>query len=273
MVRRGFVHPVVAAAAIVACINSATAQSQSAPTLTIAVVGGDSEASRATMKGVEFGLSEARHAARLFRRHVDRANATDCVLVQHAQVLVYAGEPRQAARVAEQCRNNGVVFINALASGDSLRVTCSRFVYHVPASDAMRRAASPSGRVEMWDKSLERFGAGQLNDRYRQAGGEMSSAEWAGWMAVKIAWEAFLRTSDGSASAIADWLSSDAAQFDGHKGAPLSFRSWNHQLRQPLYVIDDDGQVGEVPSLSRPDVAVRDLLDTLGGSQGDRQCE
>ncbi len=102
----------------------------------------------------------------------------------------------------------------------------------------------------------------------------MTSGAWAGWMAVKIAWESFLRTPDGSAIAMASHLDRDTTHFDGHKGVPLSFRRWDHQLRQPLYVVTKNGDsITEIPSLSRSDIPMRELLDTIGDRQGDVACD
>ena len=40
----------------------------------------------------------------------------------------------------------------------------------------------------LWDASLERFGATQLNDRYRRRFGVgMDGPAWAGWFAAKLA--------------------------------------------------------------------------------------
>jgi hypothetical protein len=278
LVRRVFLRPLAAAAMIGMTFGGAGfSHAQGSSVLRLAVAGGESDMSMATMRGIDLGIAEARHAAALFRKTLERIDARDCLASGPAQLLVYAGDPDRAGSVSAQCASRGIVFINAIASADSLRERCSRFIYHVAASDSMGRTAVASagrrGTAEMWDKSLERFGAGQLNDRYRQTGGEMGSAEWAGWISVKIAWEAFLRSPANSSSAIADWLSRDATHFDGHKGAPLSFRSWDHQLRQPMYVLVEGSPLAEVPSLSRPGVPMRDLLDSLAGAQGDRRCD
>jgi len=91
--------------------------------------------------------------------------------------------------------------------------------------------------VVLWGSTLERYGASQINDRYRaryRIG--MDGAAWAGWAAVKIAAEAALRTKSTDPAKLIEYLESSATSFDGHKGWPLSFRFADHQLRQPLYV-------------------------------------
>ena len=232
--------------------------------------------------GIALGIREAQHAAGLFGRQITEAPLTDAAGWPEIQALVFAGDPADAAKVAVECTRGGILFLNAVAPDDQLRRTgCTRMTFHVTASESMRRTAADSAgksgadvEVELWHPSLERFGAGQLNDRYRATGKEMSSRAWAGWMAVKVAWETFLRASEPSGRAMAAHLERDSTHFDGHKGAPLSFRSWDHQLRQPLYVVSGEGNsVSEVPSLSRSDVPMRELLDTIGDREGQTRCE
>ena len=56
-------------------------------------------------------------------------------------------------------------------------------------------------------------------------------------MAMKILWESSLKADAMSATAISQWLTSDRARFDGHKGAQLAFTSGSNELRQPIYLV------------------------------------
>jgi ABC-type branched-subunit amino acid transport system substrate-binding protein len=102
-----------------------------------------------------------------------------------------------------------------------------------------------------WHPSLERYGAAQLNDRYRaRFGTPMRASAWLGWMAVKVAFESALRSrqADG-ALGVPDLIREDL-RFDGHKGRPLTFDRGDHRLRQPLYAVDvGDQQNGSARSL------------------------
>jgi hypothetical protein len=66
-----------------------------------------------------------------------------------------------------------------------------------------------------------------------------------------------------------------APPFDGHKGEALTFRKWDHQLRQPLYVAgprkreDIGGQLGPFAVLA--DVGGKNL-DALGTAMADSRC-
>lgn len=91
-------------------------------------------------------------------------------------------------------------------------------------------------RADSWAPGLERFGAGQLNDRFRARFGAeaaMRGAAWAGWFAMKAVVEAALRARVEDAASIRRALL--AGRFDGHKGEPLVF-SREGILAHPLYV-------------------------------------
>jgi hypothetical protein len=87
-------------------------------------------------------------------------------------------------------------------------------------------------------------------------------------------WESALRARSAEPAALLRYLESDAAQFDGHKGRPLSFRSWDHQLRQPLYVTAPSADASvEVPR-GQPGAgeSSRDVLDRLGTPREKSEC-
>jgi ABC transporter substrate binding protein (PQQ-dependent alcohol dehydrogenase system) len=135
------------------------------------------------------------------------------------------------------------------------------------------------GRAAAWDARLERFGAAQLNQRYRtrfgaEMGAEMGAEGWAGWFAVKLLWESSLRARSVSAAVLLRFVDGPAAQWDGHKGRPLSFRPWDHQLRQPLYVTGPaTAEPVEIPRASPGrEESSRDLLDHLGTPRSQTQC-
>jgi hypothetical protein len=95
------------------------------------------------------------------------------------------------------------------------------------------RAAGPG---ELWQASLESFGAAQLNQRFRaRFNAPMSSMAWAGWMAVKIVTESALRTRSNEPRVLAKYMLDSTTRFDGHKGRPLSFSLLDHHLWQPVY--------------------------------------
>jgi hypothetical protein len=92
-------------------------------------------------------------------------------------------------------------------------------------------------RVELWHPSLERFGARQLNDRYRAGThSDMTSDAWLGWLSMKILSESAIRAAANAPEALNAYLHAPTTQFDGHKGSPLWFDRTG-ELQQPLYIV------------------------------------
>ncbi|HEX6749799.1 MAG TPA: ABC transporter substrate-binding protein [Longimicrobium sp.] len=267
---------------------AASAQQPNGDTLRIGLVLPDSAARTPAMasaaRGVVMGAEEAARSAALFGRTVRLVEGADAArLVGEGRVLALLGgfgdaECRALGGLAQA---RGVVFVDLGCAGDALRGReCRRASFHVAPSAAMRAVASAlagvaGGGVEMWDTRLERFGADQLNQRFRARFGEgMDSQGWAGWFAVKMLWESALRARSAEPAALLRYLESDAAQFDGHKGRPLSFRPWDHQLRQPLYVAAPSADAPvEVPR-AQPgaDESSREVLDRLGTPREKSEC-
>ena len=225
------------------------------------------------LDGVRLGLSEAQRAASLFGRESMNLASRD-----EAQVLIASVGPEACRSIAEQCDREKKILIDCGSRANALRrEVCSRFVFHVEASEAMYADAqkqAPGRSVTLWTASLEKYGASQLNDRFRSAAGyPMDSLAWTGWLAVKIVWESYLRLSSSDTSMIAQRIAS--GEFDGHKGAQLSFRAWDHQLRQPLYSVqaaDPHDLPREIPDAAEARGTTRELLDTLGDSARETEC-
>jgi branched-chain amino acid transport system substrate-binding protein len=137
--------------------------------------------------------------------------------------------------------------------------------------------------VASWYHELERFSARELNRRfYRRFEKPAEGFAWANWAAVKLVMEGVLRSASTEAAALVNYLEG-APPFDGHKGRPLTFREWNHQLRQPLYVLkarEDKPEnpwdrlqlIAEMPPPATPGKSVIEALDVLGEPQSESPC-
>jgi ABC-type branched-subunit amino acid transport system substrate-binding protein len=227
--------------------------------------------------GLVLGIEEATRAASMFGGAVELASISDSRFdTRGLSAVIGDDNPARCIAFSSQAGEAGVPFLNVACSADALRgEDCRRTLFHIAPSDAMNRdalaAARSHGSAVAWHPSLERFGADTLNRRFQSRfNREMTSEAWTAWMAVKVLWEASLRVRSGEAGKLIEHLNRDTTQFDGHKGAPLSFRSWDRQLRQPLYVVSDS-HVVEVPA-AKPDEAVRDMLDRLGTRASGSQC-
>jgi len=215
----------------------------------VAVLGSDSTDS--FRRGVGLGLSEANRAASLFHRK-------PVAMVKESAADVVLGR-------AEYSPRSETVYFNCGARSDAYRSRCDTHVFHVAASEGMYARARNAAHepVEVWSSQLERYGAAQLNDRFFAAtGSHMDGPAWCGWFAMKVVWESVLQMKGEGAGGLRDHLVKATTQFDGHKGAPLSFRSSDHQLRQPLYVITN-GRPRDVPDTARSSGSMRDALDSI----------
>ncbi len=135
-----------------------------------------------------------------------------------------------------------------------------------------RVVAGAAGLVaDWWHWASERYGAPQLNNRFvEKAARPMTGYDWAAWMAVKAIAEAVLRTGSGDFATLRDYIEGDQLILDGFKGNRLSFRSWNHQLRQPIMLTSPNYVIAIAPLegfLHRTN-----NLDTLGQDQRESQC-
>jgi ABC-type branched-subunit amino acid transport system substrate-binding protein len=258
--------------------------------LRIAFVMDEDDAAIRAARGVTLGVEEAARTGEMLGRTIQLATlgsaAATGVLARAEPVAALMGGFGEAAcgALGETASSLAALFVNVGCGADALRGECRPHVFHVQASARMyadalaARSGDAANAVEavLWHPSLERFGAAQLNDRFRaRFGMGMDGAAWAGWMAVKVLWEASLRARTVEAAGIRDYLAREATQFDGHKGWPLSFRAWDHQLRQPLDLVADGGArvVGEVPARAADGGASsRELLDRLGTSASTSAC-
>jgi hypothetical protein len=228
------------------------------------------------LRGIELGLDEAKHAASMFGSSIEAMMFTlESSRTQRVAALLGGATADECAQLAMVATERECLYVNVRCRSDSLRAACANNAFHVAPSDAMVRDAltqtktPPGAWVEAWDGALDRFGADTLNQRFHSRFHEpMSSDAWAGWMSIKILWEAHLRVRSTDAKTLAAHLLRDTTQFDGHKGRALSFRATDHQLRQPVYVMvrDNDAArvVGEQPSPARADESTRESLDRIG---------
>jgi hypothetical protein len=233
-----------------------------ATVLRIGLLDGD-DADR--LDGALLGLEEARHAAVLFGGDVQLTKISEKATSGHTAII--------GDHDAERCARLGrtSLVMNVSCASNALRgERCAPTLFHVAPSERMLDDAG-SGAMA-WDASLERFGADTLNQRFRSRFGRaMTAPAWTSWLAVKILWEASLRARSTDSTAIARYLTRETTQFDGHKGRPLSFRAWDRQLRQPLYVRTAEKLV-EAPAEAKSDESPRETLDRIGTPAAESSC-
>lgn len=138
-------------------------------------------------------------------------------------------------------------------------------------------------RAVAWEPTLDAYGARELNARYLQTYGEpMEQAAWAGYQAVKMLFEGAMFTGSTAPDKILPYMADQNTAFDIWKGIVASFRPWDHQLRQPLYLTAVDGTsetdklvgqlVGELPAIYLPGTDPIERLDQLGDMADVSRC-
>ena len=137
-----------------------------------------------------------------------------------------------------------VVFV---AQQESVRVTIP--VIPFPLANAQTRdyivsyrsaapETAPDFRIAPWEATLASPEAEAFNTRYiTRWGAPAEPPAWSAYHAIKIISEAVIATGSVDGDALVDYLENSGAEFDLLKGPGVSFRQWDHQLRQPLYVI------------------------------------
>jgi ABC transporter substrate binding protein (PQQ-dependent alcohol dehydrogenase system) len=122
-----------------------------------------------------------------------------------------------------------------------------------------------------WARPHEQWGATQLQDRFRrQAKRWMTDRDYAAWMAIRAIGEAASRTQSTDPAVISAFIHSNRFELAAYKGARLSFRSWDGQLRQPVLLADSRSLVSVSP---QPGFLHEfSELDTLGIDKPETKC-
>ncbi|MEI7994732.1 MAG: ABC transporter substrate-binding protein [Methylococcaceae bacterium] len=123
-----------------------------------------------------------------------------------------------------------------------------------------------------WHKTHEQWGAVQIQNRFKEKADRwMEEQDYAAYLAVRAIGEAATRTGSNELKQVKDYMLSDAFALQGYKGNPLSFRSWDGQLRQPVLLAAPRSLVAVAPieGFLHP----KTELDTLGYDQPESQCK
>lgn len=99
-----------------------------------------------------------------------------------------------------------------------------------------------------WHKTVETFGAAQLQKRFEALAGRwMNDRDFATWMAVRSVAAAVTKLRSAEPQAIRTLALSADLPLDGFKGRKLSFRPWNGELRQPIELVHPRALVSTSP--------------------------
>ena len=174
-------------------------------------------------------------------------------------------------------------FLTGGASYDVVAVIDSARDFGRYIQYSTRRARPVVGDVGLipvgWHRTLERYGAPQLNERYRQfdqgnplpSSEAMSDAEFAAWSAIKLITNSLgIADIDLQTLSPRQILKHPDTQVDLYKGTRGSIREWNHQLRQPILLATGEAviAVAPMPKFLHP----KHYVDTLGLDEQESPC-
>lgn len=178
---------------------------------------------------------------------------------------------------------NNPEFLTGGVSYDVVAVIDSKKDYGRYLQFSTRSARPVVGDVGLtpasWHFALERYGAPQLNERYRSFNDNeplgpqvaMTDAEFAAWSAVKLITNSINTSSPDAEFNILALLNDQTSQVDLYKGTRGSVRQWNNQLRQPILLTTSDAVVAiaPMPKFLHPE----HYVDTLGLDEPESQCQ
>jgi hypothetical protein len=188
---------------------------------------------------IDPSLADMRDGVRL---GIDEMQRTGSLLGREVTAAWLSNQPPTATSPLTADEPASALLVGTAGHLDAAAVTGGRVPVLAlsPVNAASTAARSPwlfQLRAERpgseWRPDLNRFGAGELNERYlRRTGRGMTADAWVGWVAVKAVVEAALRSEAATPADLATALRD--LEFDGHKGVPLHFDD-KQRLVQPTY--------------------------------------
>jgi ABC transporter substrate binding protein (PQQ-dependent alcohol dehydrogenase system) len=123
-----------------------------------------------------------------------------------------------------------------------------------------------------WHRAYEQYAGTQLQNGFEEfAHRIMTERDYEAWLAVRVFGEAATRTHKTDVPSLRDYILSDRFKVAGFKGQQLTFRPWDHQLRQPILIAGPRALV----SISPQDGFLHEKFptDTLGVDAPESKCK
>jgi ABC transporter substrate binding protein (PQQ-dependent alcohol dehydrogenase system) len=122
-----------------------------------------------------------------------------------------------------------------------------------------------------WDRLFKEYAARGMQYRFFLAASrDMTERDYGNWLAASIIGEAVTRSGKTDAAGIKSYLLSDQFSVPAFKGEGLSFRRWDHQLRQPVLLFGPRMLVSMWPQDGSGHA--NHQTDTLGYDQPETAC-
>ncbi|WP_375408002.1 ABC transporter substrate-binding protein [uncultured Methylobacterium sp.] len=123
-----------------------------------------------------------------------------------------------------------------------------------------------------WHPTLETWGAAQAQNRFRRMAGRlMRPLDYQVWAAIRTVGEAATQKKTADPVVLVPYFSDPTFGLPAYKGVSLSYRPWDHQLRQPIVVAQAKAMVTVAPEQGF--IHQRTPLDTLGVDLPETACK
>ena len=205
------------------------------------------------------------------RRAAERFGGT----IVAEKVFEDTGTARRTDSGVVQIQRQMPVFTQDLPEHDVVLVADESEVFgtYVPFRTWMPRpVAGTAGLVpSAWHPASEQWGGTQIQNRFAKASGRrMLSKDMSAWTAVRIVGDAATRTNSADPGKIEAFIRADDFSIAAFKGQKLTFRKWNWQLRQPVFLGDGRSVVSTSPQEGFLHQVSE--LDTLGVDEPETKC-
>ena len=176
-------------------------------------------------------------------------------------------EQNNVALITGGTRNYDAVFI-----ADEI----GEFARYVPYQTALPRpVVGATGLVALeWHWAFERYGAPQVNSRFEsfsQGGRRMGWQDWSAWIAARAILTAFAKARGDTLDDVNTFLRSHRLRLDGSKGAQMTFRPWDGQLRMPILLSTHNAITSVAPLEGF--IHQTNSLDALGYDESEFTCD
>lgn len=247
-------------------------------------VRGTDPESGAQLQRIERGLRERHFGARsvgevAVERGGDLTQAVDRVRRSGADLVLLLMPADEQLRALAALEEAGV---QVEVTGFPYPEAQTRAFYAASRDAAPRLGAGH--RASAWEATLDAYGARELNARFRARfeGLPMESPAWAVYQAVKLGYEAAFFGGGTAAENVLGYLQAGTTVFDVWKGIGTTFRPWDGQLRQSLYLVKVSETetdpftlvtlVGELPAIYMPGTDPVERLDQIGDLAAASSC-
>lgn len=146
--------------------------------------------------------------------------------------------------------------------------------YLMYRTDLPRPVVGTQGlQATAWDPSYTESGAMRFQNQIpRQANRKATERDYTAWVGVRSITDAVMKSGKTTPPELKAYLLSDDFKLEAFKGQALSFRTWDHQMRQPIIL----GGGTRVPVSTSPQEGFlhqTNLTDTLGFDQPESKCK